>query len=64
MLIIGSPTLSPRTMRLTSQIKGQWIIILVDTGNPRNFMDIAVVTKTTSPMTGFGLEVRIVDGSV
>ena len=64
MLIIGSPTLSPRTMRLTSQIKGQWIIILVDTGNPRDFMDIAVVTKTTSPMTSFGLEVRIVDGSV
>ena len=51
-------------MRLTSQIKGQWIIILVDTGKPHNFMDIAVVTKTASPMTGFGLEVRIVDGSV
>lgn len=51
-------------MRLTSQIKGQWIIILVDTGNTHNFMDIPVVTKTTSPMTGFGLEVRIVDGSV
>lgn len=42
--IVRSPNL--RIMRLMRRVKGQPVVILVDTGNTHNFLDPTIVSKT------------------
>ena len=41
--LLGNP--SPGTMRVLGQIKGHWVVILLDTGSSHNFLD-AILVKT------------------
>ena len=39
--LLGSP--SPGTMRVLGQIKGHWVVILLDTRSSYNFLDFVLV---------------------
>lgn len=51
---------SPQAMRILGQIKGQWVVILIDMGNTHNFWDSSNLSKMHLPLsTGQGFETKI-----
>lgn len=51
---------SPQAMRILDQIKGQWVVILIDMGNTPNFWDSSNLSKMHLPLsTGQGFETKI-----
>ena len=61
--LLGSP--SPGTMRVLGQIKGHWVVILLDTGSSHNFLDFVLVkTLQLAIDTTRILEVRVANGDL
>ena len=61
--LLGSP--SPGTMRVLGQIKGHWVVILLDTRSSYNFLDFVLVrTLQLAIDTARILEVRVANGDL
>uniref|UniRef100_A0A7N2KR02 Uncharacterized protein n=1 Tax=Quercus lobata TaxID=97700 RepID=A0A7N2KR02_QUELO len=61
--LLGSP--SPGTMRVLGQIRGHWVVILLDTGSSHNFLDAVLVRTLKLAMdTSRILEVKVANGDV
>ena len=61
--LLGSP--SPGTMRVLGQIKGYWVVILLDTRSSYNFLDFVLVRTLQLAMdTTRILEVRVANGDL
>ena len=61
--LLGSP--SPGTMRVLGQIKGHCVVILLDTGNSHNFLDVILVrTLQLAVDTTRILEVKVANGDL
>lgn len=61
--IVGTP--NPRTMRVLSLINRKHVVILIDTGNPHTFLDLALVHKCKFDVQrGKPIQVRVANGEV
>ena len=61
--LLGSP--SPGTMRVLDQIRGHWVVILLDTGSSHNFLDAVLVrTLKLAVDTTRILEVKVTNGDL
>lgn len=59
--IVGSP--NPRIMRLMGRVKGQPVVILVDTDSTHNFLDPTIVFKAHLTLNSKEqMEVRVANG--
>ena len=61
--LLGSP--SPGTMRVLGQIRGHWVVILLDTGSSHNFLDFTFVQTLSLPLDTIRiLEVRVANSAL
>ena len=61
--LLGSP--SPSTMRVLGQIRGHWVVILLDTGSSHNFLDTVLVRTLKLAMdTTRILKVKVANGDL
>ncbi|XP_057967759.1 uncharacterized protein LOC131157517 [Malania oleifera] len=59
--MVGS--ISPKTMRLVGKIKGEQVVIIIDSGSTHNFVDLAVIKKLNWPFKAQGqIRVRVANG--
>ncbi|KAF5454428.1 hypothetical protein F2P56_024094 [Juglans regia] len=59
--IAGTPTM--RTMRLVGRIKGEQVVILLDSGSSHNFIDTSLASKLQLPVDYLvNLKVRVANG--
>ena len=51
-------------MRVLGQIRGHWVVILLDTGSSHNFLDFTLVQTLSLPLDTIRiLEVRVANGA-
>ena len=61
--LLGSPSLS--TMRVLGQIRGHWVVVLLDTGSSHNFLDdVLVKTLKLAVDSTRILEVKVANGDL
>ena len=61
--LLGSP--SRGIMRVLGQIRGHWVVILLDTGSSHNFLDFTLVQTLSLPLGATRiLEVRVANGAL